>query len=81
MTFKEKRIFFNWLQKNGALKKYKVNRFKLTTPDDLPWRAYKCLAIEEAIVDAFNWGQTPEGSGYWVSIHIYWLQYLENNDI
>jgi hypothetical protein len=79
MTFKEKRIFFNWLQKHGALKKYKVNRFKLTTPDDLPWRAYKCLAIEEAVVDAFNWGQTLEGSGYWVSIHVKWLHYLGYN--
>ena len=80
MTFKEKRIFFNWLQKNGALKKYKVNRFKLTTLDDLPWRAYKYLAIEEAVVAAFNWGQTLEGSRYWVNLHVNWLHYLGNND-
>ncbi len=63
MTHKEKRTLFTWLEKQGALKKYRVNRFKLTTPDDLPWRAYKFLSIEEAIVDAFNWGQTLEGSG------------------
>ena len=76
MTHREKRIFFNWLKKQGALKKYRVNRFKLTTPNDLPWRAYRYLSIEEAIVDAFNWGQTLEGSGYWVSLHLHWLQYL-----
>jgi hypothetical protein len=80
MTHKQKRILFTWLEKQGALKKYRVNRFKLTTPNDLPWRAYKCLPIEEAIMDAFNWGQTPEGSGYWVSLHVSWLHYLINND-
>ena len=76
MTRVEKRLLFNWLEKQGALKKYRVNRFKLTTPNDLPWRAYRYLSIEEAIIDAFNWGQTLEGSGYWVSIHLNWLQYL-----
>lgn len=76
MTYTEKRVLFNWLKKQGALTKYRVNRFKLTTPNDLPWRAYRYLSIEEAIVDAFNWGQTLEGSGYWVSLHLYWLQYL-----
>ena len=81
MTHIEKRTLFTWLEKQGALKKYRVNRFKLTTLNDLPWRSYKCLSIEEAIIDAFNWGQTPEGSGYWVKIHVNWLQYLENNDI
>lgn len=76
MTRVEKRLLFNWLEKQGALKKYRVNRFKLTTPDDLPWRAYKCLMIEDAIIDAFNWGDTPERSGYWVNIHLKWHQYL-----
>lgn len=76
MTYTEKRVLFNWLKKQGSLKKYRVNRFKLTTPNDLPWRAYRYLSIEEAIVDAFNWGQTLEGSGYWVSLHLHWLQYL-----
>jgi hypothetical protein len=80
MTHIEKRTLFAWLEKQGALKKYRVNRFKLTTSDDLPWRAYKYLSIEEAIVDAFNWGQTLEGSIYWINIHIKWLHYLGNND-
>lgn len=76
MTHKEKRILFNWLKKRDALKKYRINRFKLTTPRDLPWRAYRYLPVEEAIVDAFNWGQTLEGSAYWLGIHLHWLQYL-----
>jgi hypothetical protein len=80
MTYTEKRVLFNWLKKQGALKKYRVNRFKLTTPDDLPWRAYRYLSIEEAIVDAFNWGQTLEGSRYWINIHMKWIHYLRNND-
>jgi hypothetical protein len=80
MTHIEKRTLFAWLEKQGALKKYRVNRFKLTTPNDLPWRAYRYLSIEEAIVDAFNWGQTLEGSGYWVNIHMKWIHYLGNND-
>ena len=80
MTYTEKRLLFNWLEKQGALKKYRVNRFKLTTPNDLPWRAYRYLSIKEAIVDAFNWGQTLEGSDYWVNIHMKWIYYLGNND-
>lgn len=76
MLHAEKRILFNWLKKQGALKKYRVNRFKLTTPDDVPWRTYRYLSLEEAIIDAFNWGQTLEGSGYWVRIHVSWVQYL-----
>ena len=80
MTHIEKRTLFTWLEKQGALKKYRVNRFKLTIPYYLPWRAYKYLSIEEAIVDAFDWGQTLEGSDYWVNIHMKWIHYLGNND-
>ena len=76
MTRVEKRLLFNWLEKQGALKKYRVNRFKLTRPSDLPWRAYKYLSIEEVIIDAFNWGETSEGSAYWVGMHVSWVQYL-----
>lgn len=76
MTHVEKRFFFAWLKKQGALKKYRVNRFKLTTPGDLPWRAYRFLSIEEAIIDAFNWGETPEGLRYWISMHLNWLRYF-----
>ena len=30
MTHKEKRIFFNWLQKHDALERYKRNRYVFT---------------------------------------------------
>lgn len=84
MTHKQKRIFFNWLQKHNALKKFRHNRYVfLKSYYGKNWRNrinYPDLDIAEALGSAFSWVDTPEGSDYWVNIHMKWIHYLGNND-
>lgn len=47
MTHKQKRIFFNWLQKRGALKAYKRARYKQKMR--LPFDSYKKMLISTSI--------------------------------
>lgn len=70
MTLKEKRIFFNWLQKQGALKQYKRNRFAF-----LKRNSYLCsyaLLPFSYAVDAFVWRHTPEGFDFWITLDHAW---------
>lgn len=70
MTNKHKRIFFNWLQKHGALKAYKRARYqqKMTPPFD----SYEEMSISSPIGWAFHWIKTPEGFDFWNKLDIEW---------
>jgi hypothetical protein len=75
MTLKEKRIFFNWLQKYEALQQYKKNRhlFLTASSRNLGFLSYVDLAITNAISSAFVWIDTEQGSSYWGVLNDLWL--------
>lgn len=83
MTHKEKRIFFNWLQKHDALERYRCNRYVfLRLYQERGWRSvminYSNMLIPEALGIAFSWGETPEGGQYWRNLDAKWLHEYRN---
>ena len=70
MTHKQKRIFFNWLQKHGALKAYKHARYHVKI--EYPWESYTELSFSCPIAWSFRWEQTPEGHDYWSELDLQW---------
>lgn len=83
MTHKQKRIFFNWLQKHDALEKYRHNRhifIKLYYKRGLRWiiSNYSSMDIAEALGVAFSWGDTPEGGQYWRNLDAKWIHEYRN---
>lgn len=80
MTHKQKRIFFNWLQKQNALKAFKVARHKECNHTLLhPWEKYEQLSIDDPFSWAFSWARTSQGSLYWENICLKWFIYYRNN--
>jgi hypothetical protein len=78
MTHKEKRIFFNWLQKHNALEGYRRNRhvFMQTLSERrgfISISSYLNLPVPAAICSAFDWGETPEGGQYWSKLDDKWV--------
>ena len=71
MTHKQKRIFFNWLQKRGVLEQYKQNRFAYSHKCHAQDNSYALLPFRYAI-DAFVWRHTPEGYGFWSNLDHTW---------
>ena len=81
MTHQEKRVFFNWLQKHGALQYYKKNRylyFKHPTRR-LTIIPYIALNITNAISGAFIWVDTDQGDVYWEDLSRLWCGSKECN--
>ena len=78
MTHKQKRIFFNWLQKHNALEKYKHNRFvfihKYYKGIGNLHCMYAFISVNQALATAFSWAHTPEGGKYWSDLDNAWLQ-------
>lgn len=74
MTLKEKRIFFNWLQKHEALQHYKKNRYLFLTdsPRNLGFLPYVDMSTTNAISSAFVWVDTEQGSSYWGDLNDLW---------
>lgn len=74
MTLKEKRIFFNWLQKHKALQHYKKSRhlFLIDPSRRLDIISYLDLGITNAICSAFTWVYTEQGETYWRNLDILW---------
>ena len=66
MTYKQKRKFFDWLQKHGALKAYKRARHQ--QPDI----SYEKLLFREPILYSFNWSETSEGAPFWSNLNSEW---------
>ena len=75
MTHRQKRIFFNWLQKQGVLEQYKQNRFAYSHICHLQDNSYTRLSFSYAI-DAFNWRHTPEGYGFWLTLDYAWTLFV-----
>lgn len=78
MTREEKRTFFNWLQQNGALERFKRNRFNfLRTYKNSGWanyRSYAQLPYLCAVDYAFIWSDTPEGYIFWQKLDDAWCK-------
>jgi hypothetical protein len=71
MTHRQKRIFFNWLQKQGVLKQYKRNRFAYSHKCHTRANSYALMPFRYAM-DAFTWRHTPEGYGFWLHLDHVW---------
>lgn len=82
MTHREKRIFFNWLQKHDALEKFKHNRYIfLKSYFGRGWRnrvGYSVIHVAEVLGVAFRWDETPEGGQYWRDLDTKWLDEYDN---
>lgn len=70
MTHKQKRKFFNWLQKHGALKAYKQARYNVRTK--YLWESYSKLSFDCPLMWSFHWEYTPEGHDYWSELDLQW---------
>ena len=81
MTHKEKRIFFNWLQKHGALQHYKKNRHLFVIDPDrrLDVIPYITLSVINVISSAFLWAYTEQGDTYWRDLEVMWYNSEEYN--
>lgn len=66
-----KRLFFNFLQKNNALKAYKKS-YKKFHDQSIAANAYTPLSV------AFVWADTAEGHEYWKSLDQQWHDYLRS---
>lgn len=71
MTHKQKRNFFDWLQKHGALKAYKRARHQQKIYD-----SYEKLLFREPILYSFCWSKTSEGAPFWSNLNSEWCNYL-----
>ena len=75
MTHKQKRIFFNWLQKQGALKAYKRARYQQEIKP--PYDSYKSLLFSrEPILYSFHWAETSEGHDFWSNLNFEWNKHF-----
>lgn len=74
MTHRQKRIFFNWLQKHGALQYYKKNRhlFVIDPTRRLDVISYAALGVTNVISSAFIWVYTEQGDTYWRDLEVMW---------
>ena len=77
MTHKQKRIFFNWLQKHGVLEQYKQNRFAYSRKCQAHDNSYALLPFRYAI-DAFVWRETPEGYDFWNKLDLEWHDHFRS---
>lgn len=77
MTHKQKRIFFNWLQKHNALKAYKTAKHKECNRPR--WESYEQLLIDDPFSWAFSWPRSSQGSFYWENLCMEWFVYYHNN--
>jgi hypothetical protein len=68
----KKRLFFNFLQENNALKAYKQAYKRFRNASVSP-NEYTPLAV------AFIWHGTPEGHEYWKSLDQQWHDYLRSS--
>lgn len=73
MTHKEKRIFFNWLQKHNALEGYKRNRYVFMQRQSFSMACYSAMPMPAALCIAFAWAETPEGGQYWRKLDDKWV--------
>ena len=76
MTNKEKRIFFNWLQKNNLYEQYRYNRY-IRMKREFNGRPYKEIILQYAIYDAFIFASTPEGVPFWSRIALQWYIFVK----
>jgi hypothetical protein len=78
MTHKQKRIFFNWLQKHNALKEYRRNRYVFLQAHSglrslISMNSYPAMPMPAALGIAFDWAETPEGGQYWRKLDDEWV--------
>ena len=82
MTHREKRIFFNWLQKHNALEKFRHNRYVFQQSYfGRGWRhrvGYSRMYVTEVLGVSFSWEETPEGGQYWRNLDAKWLDEYDN---
>lgn len=64
----KKRLFFDFLQKHGALQAYK-NAFRACHSRKIDSSEYSPLSV------AFIWTYTSEGHEYWKALDIQWERY------
>jgi hypothetical protein len=76
MTHKQKRKFFDWLQKQGALKAYKRARHRRKILP--PFESYEEMSISNPLGWAFYWRGTSEGYDFWNKLDIKWRYYLQS---
>lgn len=76
MTHKQKRKFFDWLQKHNALKAYKRARHQQKMQS--PFESYEKMPISNPIGWSFHWIKTPEGFKFWNKLDIEWYDFFRS---
>jgi hypothetical protein len=76
MTYKQKRIFFNWLQKHEALKAYKLARYQQKM--EPPFESYEEMSFSHPLGWAFHWRETSEGFDFWSNLDTEWHYFFRS---
>lgn len=72
----DKIILFSFLKDNNAFWQYVRNMQKLSKQSSKEF--FENTNLNEAIVGAFVWSQTPEGDDFWDALDISWIDYLDS---
>lgn len=68
-----KKVFYGWLQQQGALNKYKAI---LKEPYASNVREYDGQVLSQFINVSFIWIKTPQKHSYWSNLHKKWQAYI-----
>ncbi len=71
------KIFVDFLNKENALDKF-IHNFEEKYPNIIwySWATNYEMKINRIIIESFIWNYTPEGSDYWITLHIKWQNFL-----
>jgi hypothetical protein len=67
----EKKSILNWLRRieDEDVRTRAIHNYKIACKKNPAKAAERVSYLSVAIMNAFNWGSTPEGGTYWVRIH------------
>ena len=69
-----KRIFYGWLQQQGALNEYKE---AIKGGSACNAREFDGQILSQFINASFTWSLTPQGHDYWAGLHKKWSSYIK----
>lgn len=68
-----KKVFYGWLQQQGALNEYKANLKGWSASNAREWDGQ---ILSQFINASFTWNMTPQGHAYWSRLHLKWKAYI-----
>ena len=74
INYNDKINLFSFLKDNNALRQYVRNLLNLSKEN--PKEFFEKNDLNDAIVGAFVWSQTPEGVDFWGALDKSWVEHI-----